>query len=232
MKNTLKAFIASATLAALAAPALAADPNSYAVNSVDGSVNVKVTVQGAGSVTLPKMDASTGAALRQNLMLNNDHTMVGDIYLYNPADSDVAFFHLTGKWYRPEGSKVIYYGIDGDPTDGAASDGTYGALFDPVKAVQLPLQSFIPILFSTKIAGISPIFPTVGLKTGVIKLKLDKSGNIVSATTDMNVAGRAMVDYCKMDKAETPTCSIPKGTKDASFSFSVKSKATVEPDPT
>lgn len=228
MKNSLKLAISAAALATMATSAFA---ESYQVNSVDGTLGISITVQGAGTATVAKpapVKPTDTMAAKQNLTLNSDGTMTGSIFL-DPTDPEVpnqTLFNLTGAWYRPEGSKVIYYAVDGDPTKGAASDGTYGGLFDPAKAAMVHLQGFMPMLFPTKIAAVNPIFPTVGQKTGLIKLKLNKDGSIASATTSMVIQGRAMVNYCKVDKS-TDDCSIPNGTKDASFSFSVSSKATV-----
>ena len=157
--------------------------------------------------------------------------MTGSIYFFDGV-SKTDLFTLSGSWYRPAGSKVIYYALDGDPTKGEASDGAWGTLFDPARAAipDMNLQGFMPVLFSKKVASISPIYPTVMLKTGIIKLKL--AGNeIKSATTNMIITGRAMTSYCKMDKAADPTCSIPNGVKDASFGFSAITKSTVTPIP-
>ncbi len=218
MKNSLKLAISAAALATMATSAFA-DPSSYQVNSVDGTLGISITVQGAGTATVAKpapVKPTDTMVAKQNLTLNSDGTFTGTIFTdpTDPEAPDTVLFSLTGSWYRPEGSKVIYYAIDGDPTKGADSDGTYGGLFDPAKATLMHLQGFMPILFPTKIAAVNPIFPTVGLKTGLIKLKLNKDGSIASATTSMVIQGRAMVDYCKMSKEAEPACSIPDGTKD------------------
>ena len=149
--------------------------------------------------------------------------MTGRIFATNEGE-DTDLFLLSGIWYRPPGSKVIYYAIDGDPTKGQNSDGTWGALFDPAKAAIMNLQGFMPVLFGTKVTSIEPIYPTIFMKTGLIKLSLN-GDTIKGATTDMTIVGRAMASYCKVDK--TDTC-VPTVTKDASFGFSSKTKSTVE----
>lgn len=231
MKTTLKRLLAAVMLTTTVSVAFA---ESYNVDSVDGTVKISISLQGGGTAKLPSAAFPLPGILKQHLSLNADHTMVGSIYNINTVDGieqpPFELFSLSGVWYRPEGSKVIYYAIDGDPTKGMASDGTWGALFDPNKATVLALPDFMPLLFGKKVASISPIYPTVMLKTGIIKLKL--AGNeIKSATTNMIITGRAMTSYCKMDKAADPTCSIPNGVKDASFGFSAITKSTVTPIP-
>lgn len=227
MKTTLKRLFAAVLLTTTVPVAFA---ESYNVDSVDGTVKISISLQGGGTAKLPSAAFPLPGTLKQHLTLNADHTMVGSIYNVDGAAPPFQLFSLSGVWYRPEGSKVIYYAIDGDPTKGMASDGTWGALFDPAKATVLALPDFMPVLFSKKVTSISPIYPTVMLKTGIIKLKL-AGDEIKSATTNMTISGRAMVSYCKMDKAAEPTCSIPNGVKDASFGFSAITKSTVTPIP-
>ena len=231
MKTALKILFAAAILTTTASVALA---ESYEVNSIDGSVQISISLQGGGVAKIPSPSIALppGGIVKQHLSLNSDNTMTGSIYYFDGVDS-MDLFALSGSWYRPAGSKVIYYALDGDPSKGEASDGTWGALFDPAKATLMALPGFMPVLFSKKVASISPIYPTVMLKTGIIKLKL-AGDEIKSATTNMTITGRAMTSYCKMDKAADPTCSIPNGVKDASFGFSsiTKSIVTPTPDPT
>jgi hypothetical protein len=222
MNLPLKKLISAAVFTAISSVASA---ESYTVDSVDGSVKLAITVQSAGVAKIPGPGVAlpAGGIVRQHLTLNADHTMTGSIYYFDGI-SDADLFGLSGTWFRPEGSKVIYYALDGDPTKGADSDGTYGALFaPPPKAKLMELQSFMPILFETKISAINPIFPTIKLKTGIIKLTLS-GDEIKSASTDMTITGRAMITYCKVDK--TDTC-VPTVTKDASFGFSSQTKSTV-----
>ena len=228
MKTALKILFAAAMLTTTASVALA---ESYEVNSIDGSVKISVSLQGGGVAKIPGpgIPLPPGGIVKQHLSLNSDYTMTGSIYYFNGVDN-MNLFMLSGSWYRPPGSTVIYYALDGDPTKGAASDGTWGALFDPAKATMAALPDFMPLLFSEKVASISPIYPTITLKTGIIKLKLT-GDEIKSATTNMTITGRAMINYCKMDKAAVPTCSIPNGIKDASFGFSSITKSTVTPTP-
>lgn len=225
MKTTFKTLFASALLAVFASHSMAEE---YVVQSVDGTAKLTVTLQGGGVAKIPGPGIPLeGGFIRQRLNLHPDHTMTGSIYYAITGEPDNVVFELSGSWYRPEGGKVIYYAVDGDPTKGADSDGTYGALFDQGKAKLMSLQNFMPLLFSSKVASIEPIFPMVKLKTGLIKLSLDKNGNITKASTDMTITGRAMVNYCKMDKAPIPGCTIPNGVKDATFGFSSVTKSTV-----
>ena len=214
MKITFKKILAGAMLASLAVTAMA---ESYQINSIDGSTLLTVSLQGGGTAKIG------GPLVSQDLTLNADHTMTGRIFATNEGE-DTDLFLLSGIWYRPPGSKVIYYAIDGDPTKGQNSDGTWGALFDPAKAAIMNLQGFMPVLFGTKVTSIEPIYPTIFMKTGLIKLSLN-GDTIKGATTDMTIVGRAMASYCKVDK--TDTC-VPTVTKDASFGFSSKTKSTVE----
>lgn len=229
MKNVLKTLLTAVVLTASASTTFA---ESYLVNSIDGDVKISVSLQSAGTANIPGPGIALppGGTVKQSLMLHEDHTMTGAIS-YSDGVNNMDLFRLSGIWYRPEGSKVIYYAVDGDPTKGAASDGTWGALFDPGKATLATLQDFMPLLFSNKVLSVSPIYPTIGLKTGIIKLTLNKNGDITKASSNMTIVGRAMVTYCKMDKAPEPSCSISKGTKDASFSFSSITKSTVGPLP-
>jgi len=224
MKTIFKTLCSAVTLMAAASTAFA---ESYDVNSVDGKVKISISLQGGGKATIPGPGIALppGGLVGQHLALQSDNTLVGSIY-YRFNGSDLPLFNLTGAWYRPTGSKVIYFAIDGDPTKGQASDGTWGALFDPAKATLAALPDFMPILFGKKVSSIVPIYPAVKLKTGVIKLKL-AGGQITGASTNMTITGRAMVSYCKMDKAADPTCSIPNGVKDGSFGFSSITKSTV-----
>ena len=227
MKITFKKILAGAMLASLAVTAMA---ESYQINSIDGSTLLTVSLQGGGTAKIG------GPLVSQDLTLNADHTMTGRIFATNEGE-DTDLFLLSGIWYRPPSSKVIYYAIDGDPTKGQNSDGTWGALFDPAKAAIMNLQGFMPVLFGTKVTSIEPIYPTIFMKTGLIKLSLNgdtlkgattlslNGDTIKGATTDMTIVGRAMASYCKVDK--TDTC-VPTVTKDASFGFSSKTKSTVE----
>lgn len=226
MKNKLKTLFSAALFAAFAAQALAEE---YTIQSVDGTAKLSVALQGAGVAKIPGpgIPLPEGGFIRQRLNLNPDNTMTGSIYYSIAGSPDSVLFVLTGSWYRPESSKTIYYAIDGDPTKGADSDGTYGALFDPAKATLMSLQSFMPLLFSNKVTAVTPIFPMVKLKTGIIKLTLNANGDITKASTDMTITGRAMASYCKMTKTPDPSCTIPNGIKDASFSFSSVTQSTV-----
>lgn len=224
MKTVLKTLISAAVFVATASTAFAEE---YIVTSVVGTPSIKVTLQGGGSVTVNDKSAAKAGltdSLKQTLNLHPDHTMTGSLGTVTGA----TLFSLSGSWYRPTGSKVIYFSLDGDPSKGQASDGAWGALFDPNKAAIMALNQFMPVLFINKVSSVEPIYPSVSLKTGLIKLKL-AGDTITGATTELTIAGRAMTEFCKMDKAQPPQCSISKGpAKDIGFAFTAKTKSTVE----
>ena len=231
MRNFFRIMLTT-TVLAIIFPAQAF-AESYTVTSTEGTALIKIKLQGGGAFVFnDKTLATAGLSgnVVQVLNLHADHTLTGYIGAKTPSTTDT-LFALSGTWYRPPGSSTIYFGLDGDPTKGPDSDGAFGALFaPPPKAAVMELQGFMPILFGTKVSSIQPIYPTVAMKQGVIKLKLS-GDQIKSATTTMEVAGRTMANFCKMDKAEPPACSIPNGTKDVAFGFSATSKSTVEATP-
>jgi hypothetical protein len=228
MKAILKTILTTVFFAATASAAFA---ESYEVNSVAGTQKLAISVQGAGVTKIPSPALNNllpeGGIVGQQLSLKADHTMTGAINYFDGVSTTIDLFSLTGMWYRPPGSSTIYFALDGDPTQGPASTGAYGALFDPGKALLMALPNFMPVLFQTKISSISPIYPTVKLKTGIIKLKLS-GDQIKSASTSLVLTGRGMVQYCKYNK-NTEDCVATGAPKDATFGFSTYNKSTVVP---
>ncbi|HSC74782.1 MAG TPA: hypothetical protein VLB90_00935 [Pseudomonadales bacterium] len=228
MKTILKTLLATAILAATASTAFA---EAYLVDSVDGSVKVNISVQGAGvsKVPSPAIALPPDGVVRQHLSLNADHSMTGALSFFD-GTSTADLFPFSGSWYRPAGGKVIYIALDGDSSNPIAPSqggyGAYNALYDPESTVALmALPEFMPILFSDRVSSLIPIYPATKLKTGIIKLQL-KGDQITSASTEIEIIGRGMVQYCKKANKEAQ-CLNTGAPKDAAYGFSASSKSTV-----
>jgi len=230
----MKLFFKILLAAVMCAVCSGAFAEAYTLISKPGTTLVKVAVQGGGSKVINDKSLSKllhlspdqSSAIHMTINLNPDHTMSGyvdtDALFYLPSQ---ILFNISGVWYRPANSKVIYIAPDGNPIMGEDADGAYGQLFNPSLAPFVPVQNLVPMMFGKKVSDFDPIYSSIKLTTGVIKLVLDQNGEITSATSAIRLSGRAMTSYCKLDTFKQ--CTIFKGTKDASFSFGVKAKYIV-----
>ncbi|HSC76410.1 MAG TPA: hypothetical protein VLB90_09275 [Pseudomonadales bacterium] len=230
----MKLFFKTLLVAAMCTVCSGAFAEAYTLISRPGTASTKVALQGGGSKVINDKSLSKllhlspdqSSAIHITINLNPDHTMSGsvdtDALFYLPSQ---ILFNISGIWYRPTNSKVIYIAPDGNPIMGEDADGAYGQLFNPTLAPFLPVQNLIPMMFGKKVSGFDPIYSSIRLTTGIIKLTLDQNGEITSATSAIRLSGRALTSYCKLDSFKQ--CTIPKGTKDANFNFGMKAKYTV-----
>ncbi len=231
MKILLNALLA-ASLCTFFSNAFA---ESYTVTSNPGALTVKATLQGGGAIKIN--DKNIGKIfsnpdpdlwVRQTINLNADHTLDGTI-----ETNVVSFlpggivYNLSGTWYRPAGSNVIYIAPDGDATNADQDNAGYGNLFNPMNTF-FPVDYLLSMAFLKKVTMVSPIYASLKFSDGIIKLKLDKNGTATSATSIIKVSGHAMTTYCKMKK--NGPCNLV-GPKDAAFSIGTTAKNTLNETP-
>jgi len=167
-------------------------------------------------------------AVSQNMELKSDCTFTSVIRVTSPLlglDS-MPVFTLNGSWSYPGESKLIYFTLDGDISQGASATETWGALFDPNAATGIP--QFFPFLINPvkntssgltvveKVATpLAIVYPSVSLQKGYIKLSKDNS----QATITTLIGGKSI--------ATTGEAIAKPAIKEASFSFGATTKATV-----
>jgi hypothetical protein len=225
MKTVLKTLLPVAILAAASSVSAgttcglgATHSDYYKLDSGDTGTTIKVSLQGYGSMKLPTKQMG-GVAQSMEMTPDCKFTSVISIKL-DPASSPVPVFTLTGSWSYPAESKVIYFTIDGDISQGDTSTGTWGALFNPSQITGI--AGFLPLLLNPappaqpKLDLLTLIYPSVIQKTGTIKLS--PKGDTAVMTTI--VTGRAIA------KSATKLT-----TKEVGFSFGASTKATVSTTP-
>lgn len=222
MKTALKYLAPVALLAAAtSANAINVSPcaggrsaTSYYIDSVEKGAKVKITLQGAGAVTLPNAALTGDSPVGQDFMLNADCTFVSHIYTTS-TEGRTDLYTITGSWFYPAESKLIYFTLDGDISKGAEVDPeatTWGRLF----AGGLSIPNVMPLLFPAKVSAYNVTYPSVTVKTGTIQLSPDGQ----SAKATMSIIGKGVT---------TDTKSVRKET---GFSFGSTVKATVVANPT
>lgn len=239
MKSSLKTILPFALGASLlaSAPVFAGNCGTgnhgdyYKLTAIEKGTIVKTNLKGFSSTKIPNK-IMTG--VRQDTELKSDCTFTSVISVTAPALglNNMAVFTLTGSWSYPSESKMIYFTLDGDISQGAAASGTWGNLFDPNVATGMP--QFLPLLLNplkedkknpgtlistTKVATpLVVVYPSVSLLKGYIKLNKENT----QATVTTLIGGKAIA-----------TSGITAGKiKEASFSFGATTKAivsTVEP---
>lgn len=221
MKSVLKAVLPVALFAAATAANAIVIPtcaghgvSSYYIDSVPNGAKVKITLQGAGAVTLPNPDLTGDVAIGQDFMLRADCKFTSYIYT-GSGDSRSNLYTITGSWSYPAASKTLYFTLDGDISAGDQVDPeatTWGRLF----AGALSIPNVMPIIFPTKVAAYNVTFPSVTVKTGTIKFSPDGS----TAKATMSIIGKGVTTDTKDNRKET------------GFSFGSVTKATVVNNPT
>lgn len=226
MKTAVKSLLSVAILAAATSVSAgttcglgATHSDYYKFDSGETGATIKVSLQGYGSMKLPNKQL---AGVSQTMEMTSDckFTSVISVKL-DPASSPLPVFTLTGSWSYPAESKVIYFTIDGDVSQGEASTGTWGALFNPSGITGI--ASFMPLLLnpvppaSPKLESpLTLVYPSVTQKVGTIKLS-PKGDTALMTTT---VTGRAIA------KSATK-----QTTKEVGFSFGAITKASVSTTP-
>lgn len=239
MKRSTKALLslafgvstfASASVFAAAAPSNCGTGdhnNYYNLTAVEKGTVIKINLSGFGGTKLPN---TIMTAVNQNMELNSDCTFTSVISVTSPSLGldNLAVFTLSGTWSYPGESKLIYFTIDGDISQGASATGTWGTLFDPEAATGIP--QFFPVLINPvkpdknnpgqfiqteKVASpLNIVYPSVSLQKGYIKLNKDNTATITTLIGGKSIA--------------TPGANGKGSVREATFSFGATTKATVE----
>ena len=232
MKSSLKAFLSLA----LGASALVSTStfagncgtgthgDYYNLTAVEKGTTIKVSLTGFGANKLPN---KLMTAVSQDMELKSDCTFTSVIRVTAPAIGldNMPVFTLNGTWSYPGESKLIYFTLNGDISQGALATGTWGTLFDPDAATGIP--QFFPFLINPvkntssglvvveKVSTpITVVYPSVSLQKGYMKLSKDNS----QATITTLVGGKSIA---------TPGEDGKGSVREANFSFGATTKATV-----
>jgi len=202
----------------------------YNLTAVEKGTAIKVSLSGFGSAKLPNVVMT---AVNQNMELNADCTFTSVISVTAPSLglNNLGVFTLNGTWSYPGESKLIYFTIDGDISQGASATGTWGTLFDPNAATGIP--QFFPLLVNpvkpdrqnpgqfiqtVKVATpLAVVYPSVSLQKGYIKLNNDNTATITTLIGGKSIA--------------TPGENGKGSVREATFSFGATTKAAVSTTP-